>query len=51
MIEEVKEPLIPLGGTLGDLIELLPSAGLGFVTAMQDAVVSASSLYDMKLQS
>ncbi|KAF9119294.1 hypothetical protein BGW39_000398 [Mortierella sp. 14UC] len=84
MIAEVKDFLIPLGGTLGDLIEatpreiisrvfledkmfetwnygrvallgdachkLLPSAGLGAVTAMQDAVVLANSLYDMKSQ-
>ncbi|KAK3847063.1 MAG: hypothetical protein J3R72DRAFT_432998 [Linnemannia gamsii] len=85
MIAEVKDFLIPLGGTLGDLIEatpreiisrvfledkmfetwnhgrvallgdachkLLPSAGLGAVTAMQDSVALANSLYDMKSQS
>ncbi|KAF9087645.1 hypothetical protein BGX23_007965 [Mortierella sp. AD031] len=84
MIKEVKDFLIPLGGTLGDLIEatprenisrvfledkmfetwnygrvaligdachkLLPSAGLGAVTAMQDAVALANSLYDMAAQ-
>ncbi|KAG0204889.1 hypothetical protein BGX33_008243 [Mortierella sp. NVP41] len=82
MIKEVRDFLIPFGGTLGDLIDatprdtisrvfledklfetwhqgrtvligdachkLLPSAGLGAVTAMQDAVVLANSLYDMK---
>ncbi|KAG0280766.1 hypothetical protein BGZ95_008792 [Linnemannia exigua] len=85
MIAEVKDFLIPLGGTLGDLIEatpreiisrvfledkmfetwnygrvallgdachkLLPSAGLGAVTAMQDSVAMANCLYDMKSQS
>ena len=29
-------------------MQLLPSAGLGAVTAMQDAVVLANSLYEMK---
>ncbi|KAF9134469.1 hypothetical protein BGW39_006929 [Mortierella sp. 14UC] len=82
MIKEVRDFLIPMGGTLGDLIDaspretisrvfledklfetwhhgrtvllgdaahkLLPSAGLGAVTAMQDAVVLANCLYEMK---
>ncbi|KAK3840349.1 MAG: hypothetical protein JOS17DRAFT_769871 [Linnemannia elongata] len=82
MIKEVRDFLIPFGGTLGDLIDetlrenicrvfledkmfetwhhgrtvligdachkLLPSAGLGAVTAMQDAVVLANCLYEMK---
>ncbi|KAF9293692.1 hypothetical protein BGZ88_005021 [Linnemannia elongata] len=82
MIKEVRDFLIPFGGTLGDLIDatprdnisrvfledklfetwhygrtvlvgdachkLLPSAGLGAVTAMQDAVTLANCLYDMK---
>ncbi|KAH7044690.1 hypothetical protein BKA57DRAFT_494570 [Linnemannia elongata] len=82
MIKEVRDFLIPFGGTLGDLIDatprdnisrvfledkmfetwhhgrtvligdachkLLPSSGLGAVTAMQDAVVLANYLYEMK---
>lgn len=82
MIKEVRDFLIPFGGTLGELIDatprdnisrvfledklfetwhygrtvlvgdachkLLPSAGLGAVTAMQDAVTLANCLYDMK---
>ncbi|KAG0284674.1 hypothetical protein BGZ96_010974 [Linnemannia gamsii] len=89
MIAEVKDFLIPLGGTLGDLIEatprdnisrvyledkmfetwnhgrialmgdgksinytrLLPSAGLGAVTAIQDAVALANSLYEINSSS
>ncbi|KAF9142597.1 hypothetical protein BG015_000747 [Linnemannia schmuckeri] len=73
MIKEVRDFLIPMGGTMGDLIDsspretisrvfledklfdtwhhgrtLLPSAGLGAVTAMQDAVVLANCIYEMK---
>ncbi|KAK5820968.1 hypothetical protein F5H01DRAFT_339703 [Linnemannia elongata] len=82
MIKEVRDFLIPIGGTMGDLIDsspretiscvfledklfdtwhhgrtvligdaahkLLPSAGLGAVTAMQDAVVLANCIYEMK---
>ncbi|KAG9065060.1 hypothetical protein KI688_002381 [Linnemannia hyalina] len=82
VIKEVRDFLIPMGGTLGDLIDssprdtisrvfledklfktwnhgrtvligdachkLLPSVGLGAVTAMQDAVVLANYLYEMK---
>ncbi|KAG0320202.1 hypothetical protein BGZ97_000492 [Linnemannia gamsii] len=79
MIAEVKDFLIPLGGTLGDLIEATPrdnisrvyledkmfetwnhgrialigdgNAGLGAVTAIQDAVALANSLYDIKSSS
>ncbi|KAF9087644.1 hypothetical protein BGX23_007964 [Mortierella sp. AD031] len=80
MIREVRDFLIPFGGTLGELIDatpretisrvfledklfetwhhgrtvligdgkLLPSAGLGAVTSMQDAIVLANCLYEMK---
>ncbi|KAF9538793.1 hypothetical protein EC957_006215, partial [Mortierella hygrophila] len=82
MIKEVRDFLIPMGGTLGNLIDssprdtisrvfledklfetwhhgrtvligdaahkLLPSAGLGAVTAMQDAVTLANCIYEMK---
>ncbi|KAG9065059.1 hypothetical protein KI688_002380 [Linnemannia hyalina] len=76
MIAEVKDFLIPLGGTLGDLINATPrdivsrvyledkmfetwnhgrvaliGDGLGAVTAIQDAIALANSLYDIKSQS
>ncbi|KAF9123044.1 hypothetical protein BGX30_001640 [Mortierella sp. GBA39] len=81
MIKEVRDFLISMGGTMGDLIDssprdtisrvfledklsetwhhgrtvligdaahkLLPSAGLGAVTAMQDPVILANCIYEM----
>ncbi|KAG0366596.1 hypothetical protein BC939DRAFT_482450 [Gamsiella multidivaricata] len=82
MIKEVRGFLVPIGGTMGDLIDatpketisrvyledkvfetwshkrtvligdachkLLPSAGQGAVNALQDAVILANCIYDLK---